>query len=368
MQYYNIGLDDKPISIDRWHQIVNDNFGESGGIVYSSSGSTKKSRSIIYTPNVLNGAMRRTEELIHLLPIPPKSKIAILWGYGLFPPAHFYSSALSQIGHIVYPIGSGRNLPIEIAAKNLNTICPNIIIGMPSYLFKLASLMNKKEILESLSTSLFCIISGGELLSDDFRDKLQFAFNASVFDSYGMLQAPMIASECSYKRMHISKEYLAEVLVDNEIKPFGQGSLLLSSKQAWAPLEMKRLNTEDIVFLSNEPCPCGCSNLTIKIIGRSSRYRKIRGQMVDLNELINNLDMNGFEGKYYIELISDPTDSMIFHVEKTSDVQKMREIIQKNISFSFTIHPHSIFSQPLTATGKIQHLIERQLEENNDYN
>lgn len=368
MQYAIEKLDVKPIGIERWHQIVDSELREFGGIIYSSSGSTQVSRSIIYTDNVIAGAVRRTEELICLLPIPQNSKIAILWGYGLFPPAHFYSLAFSKMGHLVYPVGSGRNLPIEIATENIRHMCPGVLIGMPSYLLKLGLLMENKGFLESILPSLSCIISGGEILTDALRSKLECVFKTSVFDSYGMLQAPMIAGECIHKRMHVSKEYEAEILADNLITPFGYGELLLSSKYAWAPLEMKRLNTEDIVALSNETCPCGYNSPTIRILGRSSRKRKIRGQMVDINELIHNLDMNGFEGDYYIELIRDPTDRLIFHIAECSDSSKLREIIQKSISFNFNIQKHINFSPPLTETGKIRQLIEKRCERSCDYN
>jgi len=366
MQHNNFGTEFELISIDKWHQIVDTEFRGFGGIVYSSSGSTQVSRSIIYTDNVINSAVRRTEELIRLLPFSQNSKIAILWGYGLFPPAHFYSLALSKMGHVIYPVGSGRNLPIEIATKNLHIIQPEILIGMPSYLLKLSIFMSDKGFLDSVLPSLSFIISGGEILTDALRTKLELVFKTTVFDSYGMLQAPMIAGECINKRLHISREYEAEILSDNLIKPFGHGELLLSSKYAWVPLEMKHLKTEDIVVLNNETCQCGYATPTIKILGRTTRKRKIRGQIVDINELIFNLDINGFEGKYYIELISDPTDSIIFHVAETTDSEKFHEIVQKNISFSFNIQKHTDFSVLLTKTGKIQHLIENRYVESCD--
>ncbi len=52
-----------------------------GGVVYSSSGSTGEARDIIYTDYVINGAARRTTELLSLVPHRLKSmKAVVLWG------------------------------------------------------------------------------------------------------------------------------------------------------------------------------------------------------------------------------------------------------------------------------------------------
>ena len=67
--------------------VINKNFASSGGVVYSSSGSTGEARDIIYTDYAINGAARRTTELLSLVPHRLKSmKAVVLWGYGLFPP------------------------------------------------------------------------------------------------------------------------------------------------------------------------------------------------------------------------------------------------------------------------------------------
>lgn len=125
----------KIINIEEWHKYINTNFYRKGGIVFSSSGTTGISKSIIYPNKTIKNANKRLKELMSLTPITPNSKIVILWGYGLFPPAYYYTQTFCELGHIVYPLGSGKNYKSELKVRELCQIC-EIIVGMPSYILK----------------------------------------------------------------------------------------------------------------------------------------------------------------------------------------------------------------------------------------
>ncbi|MCT4612512.1 MAG: hypothetical protein N4A47_03995 [Clostridia bacterium] len=347
------------MNIEEWHNVVNDKLGISGGTIYSSSGSTGNSKSIIYTDDVMNAAVRRTKEFISLTPLLSNCKIAILWGYGLFPPASFYNRALSEMGNIVYPFGSGRNFPSELKATKLGEIKPKVIIGMPSYILRICNILKEKKLLEKVSEKLEFIITGGEVLTTFYRKTLEEEFGVKVFDHYGMLQAPMIAGECSEGKMHISKEYKSEVLMsDSKISEMGRGILLLSSEKAWFPLELERLNVEDNVILSKDKCSCGYETPTIKIIGRSNLKYKVRGQLVDFDELITRLNVLGFENKYFVE-VKDFNNELIFHISNEISKEKFKEEVNKIISFTYFVESHEKIEFLLTNTGKIKRIIIR---------
>ena len=236
-------------SLEEWLNVINKNFVSSGGIVYSSSGSTGEARDVIYTDYVINGAARRTTELLSLVPHRLKSmKAVVLWGYGLFPPAHFYSLSMSRLGCQVYPFGSGRNFPTDPKVDKIHKISPNILVGMPSYLIKIASCLDDKRMLQNVRESLRFVVTGGEILTSDIRKRLEDMYGVRVYDHYGMLQAPMIAGDCIYGHKHISKEYTPEILTSSgHIESWGEGTLLLSSNSVWERVSMKRLNTQDRV-------------------------------------------------------------------------------------------------------------------------
>ena len=348
--------------LEKLHQMVNTAYQNVGGIVFSSSGSTQPSKSLLYSMKVMEGAIRRTKELLGLVPLSPPSKIVILWGYGLFPPAQFYTLALAEMGNWVYPIGSGKNLSSDIAANRIHEISPEVIIGMPSYIIKILDLISKNGWLKDVYNSLKIVITGGEVLTDEYREKIEKEFEAKVYDSYGMLQAPMIAGECSQGRLHISKEYTPEILSENmEISYEGNGELLLSSNQVWYPLEMYRLNTNDKVILSRTKCNCGYETPTIKILGRSNQKLKVRGQIIDFGELIYKLEQKGYEGKYYIEIVRNQTDTMKFCVSNDIDLNKFKKEVDGEIAISYETQVPQEFVMPVTSTGKIKHILIRTL-------
>lgn len=348
----------KTINIENWHQYINSKFYKRGGIVFSSSGTTGISKSIIYPDKTIKNANKRLKELMKLTPLAPNSKIVILWGYGLFPPAYYYTQTFCELGHIVCPLGSGKNYKTELKIRELCKILPDVIVGMPSYILKICNLLETEECFEKIKNNIKFIVTGGELLTDGIRNKIENMLNTKIYDSYGMLQVPMIAGECRYGKMHLSKDYIAEVLINNkEIKKSGEGMLLLTSNNIFSNVKMKRFETNDLVILENEKCKCGYSTKTIKILGRKSNIQKIKGQIIDFDLLLKHLDDKGLEDTYYIEIIKDPTDTVIFHVSNRVDIERMKKYIDDIISFNYLITSENDFTILTTKTGKANRII-----------
>jgi phenylacetate-coenzyme A ligase PaaK-like adenylate-forming protein len=361
---------DTPIitSVEDWHVQLNDAFKGYGGTVYSSSGSTGPSKSILYTGDVLKGAILRTQRLMALTPFSRGDKTVILWGYGLFPPAHFYTLALGEIGARVYPLGSGRNFPTELKIEELSKIHPNVIVGMPSYIVKIGEMLRADGLITGVRADLKCIVTGGEILSVRLRKKVAKIFGVPIYDHYGMLQAPMIAGECRYHRLHIINDYKPEVLTDsNTILSSGKGVLLLSSDIAWSPLEMTRLKTNDVVTLDKTSCPCGFHTPSVIIHGRANMVHKVRGQQIDFSELVRSLNDSGFEESYFFEVIKDPTDHLVVHIKREKDEIGIRAEIQKHAAISYSIQSHLDFALPLSNTGKALYFVIRQEDYNSTY-
>lgn len=59
----------KIINIDEWHKYINSKFYKKGGIVFSSSGTTGLSKSIIYPNKTIKNANKRLKELMCLTPL-----------------------------------------------------------------------------------------------------------------------------------------------------------------------------------------------------------------------------------------------------------------------------------------------------------
>ncbi|HET7301873.1 MAG TPA: hypothetical protein VFI74_00910 [Candidatus Saccharimonadales bacterium] len=343
-------------SIAQWHERINATI-QGSATIYSSSGSTGPGKSLPYTPDVFRGAVKRTKEVCNLIPIRNTDKVVIMWGYGLFPPAQFYTQALGEMGALVYPLGSGKNLSTELKIIRMVDTPPSILVGMPSYLLKVGRDMIASGNLSKACVNLRCLITGGELLSEALRQELIKLFRAPVFDHYGMLQAPMIAGECSFQRKHISEEYDPEVLDGTKISSNGKGTLLLSSETVW-PITLRRLQTNDRVRLCRNTCECGSDAPWIEIFGRTDFVMKIRGQQVDFTALCSNLrDITIAE--LYFEIIKEPTDRVVVHIGPSVDEAILRKALDSQLSFTYEVKTYSTLELPQTNTGKTTQIVIR---------
>ena len=288
--------EDVPVqSLSAWRQELEKAESMLSGIVFKSSGTTGNGFRITYSNSVMEKASERARDVLMKTPIAPLDKIAIFFGYGLFPPASFYTTALVDMGCSVIPLGSGRNLPTDQKIEWFDKERISAIVSMPSYILRFSSELRNKRLLRKVQKSLKCIITGGEVLSTNLRNRIADIFNVPIYDHYGMLEAPMIAGDCEYGKMHICDGYYAEVKTSSGIQLDGRGNLLLSSSDVWGDnIPMIRVDTGDIVKLvSMEKCSCGNTNPFLRIYGRSDYRTKIRGRHVDLRAIFEKIDQLG---------------------------------------------------------------------------
>lgn len=343
-------------SIEEWCRFLNVNM-RAGGMVYSSSGSTGSGRSLLYSHTVYRGAVRRTKEFCAMLPLESGFRVGMMWGYGLFPPAQYYSTALSELGCRVYPLGSGKNLATALKIVRLAEVPQDVYIGMPSYLLHVGRELVAADLLEKAAARLKFLITGGEVLTPALRHKLEGLFGVKVYDHYGMLQAPMIAGECRMQANHVSKEYVAEVLTsDGVVAAYGKGNLLLSSKKAWYPYLLPRLQTNDLVEIVRGVCACGSHRSTLKIHGRIDFILKVRGQVIAFPDIFAALSKQGLED-YFFEIHKSSTDALILHIPAMAAQEPLIEILIRYIPVTFHIKVDEPFAPPQTDTGKPLHII-----------
>jgi phenylacetate-coenzyme A ligase PaaK-like adenylate-forming protein len=102
--------------------------------------------------------------------------------------------------------------------KELNEFQPSMLSGYPC---NLSLLCNHEE----LDIKPNIIITGGELLTDEIREKLKNRFNCYVQTHYSCTEAGEIACECRYKNLHVNEDWIIIEPVDKENNPVGFGVL-----------------------------------------------------------------------------------------------------------------------------------------------
>ena len=134
------------------------------------------------------------------------------------------------------------------------------IIGLPSFIYRVTTLMMNRVDLRSLGIKK--IISTSEPLSESMRGRLQDAWGCKVLDVWGMTEFGLAcAVECDAQDgLHTDEANLLFEVIDPETGrhvPDGQiGELVITSLNAECTV-LIRYRTHDIAAMISPPCPCG---------------------------------------------------------------------------------------------------------------
>ena len=153
----------------------------------------------------------------------------------------------------------------ENIIKELNSFNPSMLSGYPS---NLALLSNFKE----LTIKPDVVITGGELLTDEIRNKLENKFNCYVQTHYSCTEAGEIACECSERHLHINEDWIILEPVDKNNNSVGYDKL--SDKVLITNLSnyiepFIRYELTDRVIVHSEKCKCGKNTHFLEIEGRT---------------------------------------------------------------------------------------------------
>lgn len=261
--------------------------------------------------------------------------------------------------------GGGKVMGTEGNLRAIQKIRPQVISGMPTFVYHILT----EAVEENLRLEgIRCILLGGEKVADGTRRKLAELCaqvgspNVNVVATYGFTEAKLAWSECLFPAGHAPSGYhlypdmgLFEVIdpATGALQPDGVGGELV-----WTPLEQRgtvviRYRTGDQIEhgLTYEPCPY-CGRRAPRLMGRISRvsdfrslrFQKIKGTVIDFNELEHALDDAHGLASWQLELRKfhdDPLelDEVILHV--TNGGQFSDESLHTQISN--LLHSHFEF-------------------------
>ncbi len=158
-------------------------------------------------------------------------------------------------------------LPVGDIVKQLNAFQPALLGGYPS---SLELLINEaKE--GRLHISPVLIMTGGEYLSDDLRQRLVKTFGCYVQTSYACTEGGTIACECREKRFHINDDWILAEPVDACNNPVPDGvrsdKILITNLYNFTQPYI-RYEVTDRVVMHRELCPCQNPSPWLELEGR----------------------------------------------------------------------------------------------------
>jgi phenylacetate-CoA ligase len=303
-------------------------------------------------------AARPEDRLLNTLPFAPHLAFWL---------AHYAGTAG---GVLTMSSGGGKVMGTEGNIRHIRKFKPDVLIGVPTFVYHLLHQAAEEGV---HCENLRRIVLGGEKVSDGLRQKLRDlalelgARNVEVLATYGFTEAKLAWSECPFPHDQPSSGYhlyadlgIMEVIdpkTGEALPPGRPGELVFTPLEARGTVVL-RYRTGDYTDggLTYEPCPY-CGRSLPRLLGNISRrseikqmnFDKIKGTLVDFNELEHVLDDAPHIGAWQVELRkfnNDPLelDELILHVQRLNgvDEEQLRRELNERCVTHLEIHPNRI--------------------------
>lgn len=286
--------------------------------------------------------------------------------------------------------GGGKCMGTEGNIKAILKLKPQVLVAMPTFIYHvLQQAIDENARLEGVR--LICL--GGEKVPDGMRRKLSAMCaqlgspHVEVVATYGFTEAKLAFTECPFTPGQPPTGYhlypdmgIVEVINPETGEPVPDGT---GGEIVWTPINARgtvvlRYRTGDHIEngITWSACPC-CGRTLPRLMGRISRvsdfralrFQKVKGTIVDFNELEHALDDVHGLGAWQIELRKahdDPLDldEIVLHVARMDDMAEaalerhLRELLQA----SFELRPNRITFHT-TEEMKVLHQVGIALKE-----
>jgi phenylacetate-coenzyme A ligase PaaK-like adenylate-forming protein len=158
--------------------------------------------------------------------------------------------------------------PIPEIVRELNAFQPAMLGGYPTILELLIDEQEKGR----LNIHPVLIMTGGEYLSEDVRNRLSRAFGCYVQTSYSCTEGGSMAHECTEHHFHVNDDWILVEPVDKENRPVTDGvqsdKILITNLYNYTQ-PFIRYEVTDRVVMHHEKCPCGKASPWLTLEGRT---------------------------------------------------------------------------------------------------
>ena len=312
----------------------------------STTGRSADPIPFVYSQHDLELLSRGGRRIMEVAGAKPEFRLLNMFPYA--PHLAFWLThyAAAEFGVFSCGTGGGKVLGTDGNLRLIQKIKPDVLIGMPTFLYHVLQ--------HAVEDGLRCetikrLVLGGEKAAEGMRRKLRNLCakigspEVEVVATYGFTEAKMAWTECPFPvdgtptGYHLSPDLGLFEVVDPRTGvavPDGEpGELVYTPLDARGSVVL-RYRTGDIIEggLTYEPCPA-CGRQLPRLLGKISRNSeiksmqldKIKGTLVDFNELEHVLDDAPNIGSWQLEIRKfndDPheLDELILHVHKLNGV------------------------------------------------
>ncbi|MCK4916605.1 MAG: hypothetical protein KAJ14_11390 [Candidatus Omnitrophica bacterium] len=210
----------------------------------------------------------------------------------------------------------------ESQLHNMEKLRPDVLLGSPSFLFKLGAYAKDRKMQKKIKPRLICV-SGENIVNHDFKFndlgvKLEKVWEGSdIRPVYGASEGPICGVVCNKGQgYHIPAQFfyleVLDIKTHNIVKPGNRGVLAITVFDAQA-FPLIRYVLGDITSSFEGPCQCGWNSLRLgPILGRVDRLLKVKGVLINLEDIRSLVLKNKDVEIAYLEIIKD--DNLIDQV------------------------------------------------------
>ncbi len=308
------------------------------GIYFASGGSTGEPKYVFYDQHEYEHTVKMLAYAYEAAGLCEKDVIA-----NLFVAGNLWSSWLSVEKAIAYtkatsvPIGS--NLPMENIIKYLEHFKVNAIIGLPSFLVKLAEYVDQNNIKLSINK----IFYGGEYVGDEMVNYFKKVFNDCDVKSagYASADAGVIGFQCRhlFRGVHhlFDNSIYLEILDPDTHKPVKPGEIgeIVVSCLNKKKMPVIRYRVGDLGRFILKKCECGRKEALFEILGRCDDRIHAGGAHIFVNDIqnaigkVNSLSFN-FQVIIYKKGAKDFLEIVVEH-KNGADIRQAEENLYQEI-------------------------------------
>jgi phenylacetate-CoA ligase len=293
----------------------------------------------------------------------------------MFPYAPHLAFWLTHYGATSFGVfmassGGGKVMGTEGNLRLIRKIQPDVLVGMPTFVYHVLHTAAEEGV---RCPNLRRIVLGGEKVPTGLRRKLcQMAVELGAKDvdivaTYGFTEAKMAWAECPHPvdespgGYHLFPDLgIIEIIDPGTGEPVPNGH---PGEIVFTPLDARgsvvlRYRTGDVIDggLTCEPCP-HCGRTLPRLVGKISRrsevkelqFEKLKGTLVDFNQLEHVLDDAPHVGAWQLELRKqhdDPLDldELVLHVHKIGEVDEARlsRMLANRFAEQTEVHPNRV--------------------------
>lgn len=257
-----------------------------------------------------------------------------------------YFLGLRELGATVIRNGHGV---IESHAEMIRTLRPTVIVGVPTFLKKLALSMNRTDSHLPAAGVRKIICIGEPLRGRRFEllgigEELEELWGAKVYSTYASSETITTFCECTAQRGgHLLPELAVIEIVDDhgEVLPPGETGEIVLTPLAVEGMPLIRYKTGDISFMEESPCGCGRFSPRLgPILGRKNHLMKVKGTSFYPQAVFDVLENSGAVSNYYIEVFheSELSDRLVVHAA-TEDPSFTRLMLEDLLVAKLRVKP-----------------------------